>query len=128
MARRGTKKNELILSDPVSGTDVAFYYSVPTTRDHVAIAKNDGQAVDEGVLDNAIDVGLSLITGIRDGDFEREEAGEWKPVSSNPESPDYYEDWKGFLREFASDLVMAFTTHVFRGMRVGIKRGEVEGK
>jgi len=119
MARRGTREFEAIMRDDLSDTEIVFYYNRPTTQDDLRFENNfqkrKGGSIEADVVEEQIDLGLEKITGIRDGDFERvNESGEWVPVSSDPKSEHYFEDWKGFLREFADDLVARFTLHVFR--------------
>lgn len=117
MARRGTKKYQATIQDRLSESEVVFYYTPPTTSDRLEFQNNfikrNKNQIDADLIDDQVEIGLRLITGLRDGDFERDVAGEWVPLSSNPDSPHYFADWKAWLREYAPDLVEPFTVHIF---------------
>lgn len=135
MARKGTRQFEAHIKDNLSDSEIVFYYTLPTTADTLQFQNNfvkrNRDVIEEALIGEQVELGLKLITGFRDGDFEREVDGEWVPMSADPESPAYYEDWRAWLREYASDLLEWFVVHVFRRSPAAITssvRGLAEGK
>lgn len=118
MARKGTRQFEARLHDALSDSEIVLYYNLPTTRDRVEfennlVKRNKGE-IESDLVEEQIELGLRLITGFREGDFEREVDGEWVPLSSDSRSEHYVADWKGWLRDYAGDLLESFVIHVFR--------------
>lgn len=113
-----TDKNVLVISDSISGSDIELYYRNPTAPEIVAYQKSmykrDGNKLK---IDPAcrLDHGLKILTGFRDGDF----GVDGKPLSADPASENYQENWKDLVKESAADIVMVLALHVFEGVRTG---------
>ena len=109
--------NKIVISDARSGTEIELYYRNPTTQEEVEyqskLYKRKGNKL---ILHPKVkvDLGLAILTGFREGDFGV--AG--KPISSDPESPNYRKDWKDLLGRMASDIISTFATVVYEGARV----------
>ncbi len=119
MARReASDRNEVEIHDNISNTDILFYYRTPTTSEIEGFSnlsiQRKGKKVRFQQPKARLKYGLHILTGIREGDFERRDAdGKYIALSSDKESPNYYPEWKGWLRKNAADLVMLLGMHVF---------------
>jgi hypothetical protein len=110
--------NVFKIRDGVSGEVKEFIYRTPTAMDHQAYAaKSLGLIGNKAVISRKaisearVEFGLRILIGIKDNQFGM--AG--KPISSNPESPDYWEDWKELLKQYAPDLISLFAVAVLDG-------------
>ncbi|MDI9559676.1 MAG: hypothetical protein QM235_00600 [Pseudomonadota bacterium] len=109
--------NKIVINDARSGTEIELYYRNPTTQEEVEYQTKLYKRKSNKLIMNPkikLDLGLAILTGFREGDF----GVKGKPISSDPESPNYYEDWKGLLARTASDIISTFATVVFEGARV----------
>ena len=109
--------NKIVISDARSGTEIELYYRNPTTQEEVEYQSKLYKRKGNKLILNPkvkVDLGLAILTGFREGDFGV--AG--RPISSDPESPNYREDWKDLLGRMASDIVSTFATVVYEGARV----------
>jgi hypothetical protein len=57
--------------------------------------------------------GTEIMTGFRDGDFEIAVNGGFKPISSDPNSPNYQSDWKERIKDVAPDIIELLALRVF---------------
>jgi len=116
-------RNKLIINDARSGTEIELYYRTPTTQEEVEyqskLIKRKGKKVLINAFETRLKMGLKILTGFREGDF----GVDGRPISSDPSSPNYREDWKELLREYAADIVTAFAFAVFEGARVDTNLG-----
>lgn len=115
LAKSDTHK--CVIQDAISGSELELYYRMPATQEMVQyqskLFKRQGKKIFINAFETRLEMGLKILTGFRDGDFGI--AG--KPISSNPASINYHEDWKELLRETAADIVTAFAFTVFEGAR-----------
>lgn len=115
----GTDRNELIINDPISNSQLGLYYRMPTTSERQgymnAAVKRVKNKISLHQAEARMKYGAKILVGIRDGDFLRMEAGKAVPMSSNPASPDYYEFWQDEIESGCGDLVMALAAIVFDG-------------
>lgn len=112
-----TAVNRITLNDARSGTAIELSYRTPTTQEEVDYQAKAYRRKGKKMLVNAgmkINAALSILTGIREGDFGLAR----KPISSDPASPSYCENWKQALKDAASDILIAFSAAVFEGTRV----------
>lgn len=111
-------KNQLIIHDGRSGTDIELYYRNPTTQEEVSyqskLFRRQGKKLLINAYETRVEMGLKIITGFREGDF----GIEGKPISSEPQSPAFREDWKELLKENASDIITALAFQIFESARV----------
>jgi hypothetical protein len=113
-----SERNTIRVQDAISGSEIELYYRTPTTKEMVEyqrllVKRVQGKTIYDAV--NArLTMGLKILTGFREGDF----GFDGKPISSDPASPNYREDWKELLAESASDIITAFAFAVFEGVRV----------
>lgn len=113
----GTNQNQLKIDDQVSGSTITFFYRLPTTKErqgymNMAVQRK-GKRVEMRHAEAQAKYGEKILTGIRDGDFEVVENGKSVPLSSDPKSPHYREDWKQQVADNASDLLMLLAIHAF---------------
>ena len=115
----GAERNELIIDDKISGCQLALYYRMPTTSERQgylnAAIKRIKNKVSMHLAEARMKYGMAILTGIRDGDFERIENGRAVPLSSDPASPHYHEGWKREIEQGCGDLVMVLAGLVFDG-------------
>jgi len=120
MARReAEERNEITLHDNLSGTEIKYFYRTPTTKEREGFnnlaVQRKGRKVKIKRAEAQLKYGLRILTGIREGDFERKVDGKYIPISSDPDSKNYYPDWKDWQRQHAADLVMLLGAFVFEG-------------
>lgn len=116
----GCERNELIINDPISTSQLGLYYRMPTTRERQgyldAAVKRVKNKVTLHHAQARMEYGLKILVGVRDGDFMRmDKGGKAVLMSSDPASPDYYEGWKDEIAEGCGDLVMNLAALVFDG-------------
>ena len=107
--------NKLTLLDSISGTEIEFTYSTPGTVERVAYQaarfRREGTRMINCSRKAAINAAAGVLTGIREGDF----AIEGQPLSSDPTSPNYREDWKRLIKDMAGDLLFIMGNELFEG-------------
>lgn len=116
------ENNTITLMDPVDKFEVVFSYRTPTTDDRVRYQasryKREGTKLIDRSRSAVVEAALGVLVGIRTGDFTYAGA----PVSSNPENPEYREDWKELVAAAAGDLLFLMGHDLFEG-RVSIPDG-----
>lgn len=117
-------RNRVEFDDTASASKLAVYYSTPTSSQvrayRQASLKKKGNRVVFDNFDAAVKYGLEIMTGFDDGAF----GIDGKPISSDPESPMYYPEWKDLLRDTAIDVILAVAAVAFDGVRAGV--GDVD--
>lgn len=113
----GSSSNKAIIRDGISNSEIELSYRTPTTSELQrfytnSITRKGGKSTPNAVAAR-VAFALDIATGIRDGDF----GIEGKPISSDPQSPDYYSDWKKVLAEKAPDILDAFVFATFEAAR-----------
>lgn len=117
MARDLTKHNDnkLTLIDSISGTQIEFTHRTPGTEERVAYQaarfRREGNRMINCSRKAAINAAAGVLTGIREGDFEIN----GQPLSSDPASPNYREDWKQLIKDMAGDLLFIMGNELFEG-------------
>lgn len=113
----GSTRNIARIYSPVSGETKEFYYRTPTTEELTEYSSNlfkrKGRKMENKAIKTRIRMAKKILTGFRDGDFGINK----KPISSDPDSPDYYPQWLRLLEENNPGLLSAFAFHVFEGAR-----------
>ena len=109
--------NKLTLHDNISGSEIVLFYRNPTTQEmagyHNESVTRKRKRVEFRQANAQLKYGERILLGFRDGDFVREENGQTKPMASDPDSPNYFEDWKAQVMKHAADLIMLMAAHVF---------------
>ena len=113
-----------IIFDSATGQEVELLHRLPTTSEEVEFQRKTFRRRDrktispEDIARNLaeirVDFGIRIVTGFKDGDF----GGDGKPISSDPESTNFYPEWKNLLRDKAPRIVSALAVGVFEGGRV----------
>lgn len=113
-----SEKNTLTVLDTRSGSEIELYYRNPTSREealyNTRLVKKKGAKIVIRSFDVREEFGLKILTGFRTGDF----GVDGKPISSDPNDPNYRDDWKRIVAEGASDIVRTLALTVFEGVRV----------
>lgn len=118
---RQNERNKLVIEDPFTGEKVELFYRMPSVSEHVDFQKQSylykqtasGTITENNTPQTRIDFGLKILTGFTDGYF----LYDGKPISPDPKSPDYRQDWKELIKETAANLVDALGMKVFLGVR-----------
>lgn len=118
MARRlGDELNEMRFQDNLSGTEIVLLYRMPTTRERIAYTNESFQRKGRKLINRAVQTrmkfGLAILEGFREGDFEAQISGEWKPIASDPGAENYNPTWKDHVEKYASDLIEYLAIRVF---------------
>lgn len=120
MARRlGAQENFLMLNDNLSDTKIKLYYRMPTTKERQSYASKRWVRKGKKMIDKGDEVrlefGMKILTGIREGDFEKQVDGSWVTFDSDEKSNRYDPDWKDRVGKDGADLVMLLAAQVFEG-------------
>jgi hypothetical protein len=122
------KPCEVVFQDRISNSEITLYYRLPTTEERIAYANaqiiRKGNTIKNNMGEARSKYGLLILTGFKDGDFEKEEG---RPLASDPKSPHYDPAWKSYLRQFASDIVSLLAIHVFEASVVPVTEDMMEG-
>ena len=115
----GAERNELIINDPLSNSQLGLYYRNPTTSERQGYMNSAVKRVKNKITLHQAEArmvwGGKILVGIRDGDFLRMVDGRPVAMSSDPASPDYYDGWRDEIESGCGDLVMALAAVVFDG-------------
>ena len=134
MARRESRQhNELKLRDNLSGSDITLYYRMPTTSERQRYQNKSLQRhrnrVEFNQAQARLEAGLTIITGFKEGDFERLVDSGYQPFSCREGAANYYPEWRNWLAEHADDLLMLLAAQVFDvSAHVSDGEDEIEGK
>jgi hypothetical protein len=119
MARRErSKENYLEFQDNISDSVLGLFFRTPTTKEQQAFinkrAIRTGKKHVDNTAANRVAFGKRIITGVREGDFERKVGqDEYKPISSDPSSENYYENWKDWMEDNCADVLTVLAARVF---------------
>lgn len=118
--RLSDEVNELKIQDNISGSEIVFSYRMPTTAERAAYTnesfRRKGNKIESRVVEARQKFGHKILAGIREGDFEvKREDGTYAPLSSDPKSPNFRQDWKGIVAEHAGELLELLAAQVFDG-------------
>lgn len=112
-----TDRNKVVLLDLQGGGKITLFYASPSTSQvrafHKESLRRKGNKVLVDSFDPALKYGLEVITGFDEGAF----GYGGQPISADPASPNYREDWKELLAETACDIVITLGRLVFEGVR-----------
>jgi hypothetical protein len=132
MARRQAAQNKIVIHDNISDSDITFFYRMPTTRErqdyHNMAIRRKGNKIEFNQTEARLKFGMTILTGIGEGSFEREDGGNYYLVSSDEKSPGYYPEWKQFVEDNGADLVTLLAAHVFEGSANLLAAEDIEGK
>lgn len=110
-------KNIMRIKDTISNSEIELYYRTPLASEiaqyHSMLVKRKGGKIIMNPIQTRLEMGLKILTGFREGDF----GYDGKPISSDPQSPYYREDWKELLRDTAADIIIAFAFNIFEGVQ-----------
>ncbi len=108
-----SERNGITINHPASGSKVRLFYRTPTTEERIGYQAEMVQRKGSKVLDRSaqtrIKYAMSILTGFREGDF----GSQGKPISSEPDSPNYLPDWKERIAKTAADVLLVFAHTIF---------------
>jgi len=125
-------RNELNLSDPISGDLITLYYRLPSTKERTsyenAKLKRERNKLKFEIGEMRVKYGKAILLGFKEteikedgsmtGGFLKIEDGKEKIFASDHASPNYDPNWKELVESYAADLIAALATHVFDGVSI----------
>jgi len=121
---KASDKNEITIFDKQSGTQIKFFYKTPLTTDRIEYKskltktaienKND---INTAMAKVQLEFAEKFIVGFDEKTF----GVDGKPISSNPESENYFAEWKKYLMDNAADLLFTFIDVVFDAPNYQVK-------
>ena len=111
--------NELTIRDAKTGGECTLFYRDIKTSDlveyrSISYKKQTGGKVKVNITKAQLHMALKIITGFKEGYFSLK----GKAISSDPKSPEYYEEWKPLLKRKAPELLVVLALQVFEGNAV----------
>jgi len=110
--------NIAYVRDGVSGDLHELHYRLPTNADRVSYQAGlwvrKGKQFINQALETRLRLGSQLLVGFVKGTIGLD----GKPFSSNPTDPDYREDWRELLLQYAPDVVAVVALAAFEGTGV----------
>ena len=118
-----SEKNEVHIYDKLGGTNIIFYHRTVNSSDRLrykglTIEKLNAGVKMEDIVEVQLDYVLEFITGVSERAFSVNN----KPISSDQKNKNYYEGWKGVIREKASDLLETVKAVLFDETNFLIKK------
>lgn len=127
-----SEHREMMITDNLSGESALFKHRIPTTAEITAYQnmafQRKGKKFKNKQAEAREKYGLKILTGIRTGDFvipadahpgvkegrcQPAEGDKHVPISSDPESEFYVEDWKTWVHKGAPHLIQYLAGQVF---------------
>lgn len=100
--------------DNIADGNITVEYRLPTTEERIKYTNSQvsrhGRKVESIMGDTRMKFGAKILTGITDGEFQKEDG---KPLSSRDASPDYDPQWKSLVEKYAPDVIAMLAIHVF---------------
>ena len=118
---------EIAFSDPVSGSELSFFYRVPTTDERKTYLASMFKRVDEVMEDHSYDTRVKyakkILTGIGEGQFgfeveDEEDGSKVIQISSDPNNEHYRADWKELIEQYLPDMLWFLSFRIFEGASV----------
>ena len=113
--------------DAPSGQTCGIFYRRPKPSECIAyqssLLKRKGDKIQDNTFKTRLEFGLKIITGVQEGDYGIENGERAVPISSDPSSPDYREDWKELIARIAHLHVVAVAALAFEGVAARGKTG-----
>ncbi len=107
------ERNTLEIQDGMTGDTHEVYYRMPGNEERAAYQngafERRGQKIRSRIFENRLKFGARLITGFAKGTI----GIDGKMISSDPDDPDYRQDWKDLLVRHAGDIVASVAASVF---------------
>ena len=115
-------RHEIVMADPVSGSELSIFYRMPTTEERKTYIGAQYKRVEDTIEDHSYDArvkyGKKIMTGIGEGQVAFEAEGKILQISSNPEKEHYRADWKDLIEQYMPDVLWFLSYRVFEGMSV----------
>jgi hypothetical protein len=113
------KKHMVVIATP-GGDEVGVIYREPTTQEvhkyNQEAVQRKGNKVKFRHSEAQLKYGKLILKGLREGDCGAPDAsGNIVPISTDPSSPNYREDWLELLEKYAPTVIIALGAHVFGG-------------
>lgn len=109
------ERNTLEIHDGMSGDVHEIHYRMPTNEERAAYQngafERRGQKIRSRIFENRLKFGARIITGFRKGTL----GIDGNAFSSDPDDPDFRQDWKDLLVRYAGDVVASVGAGIFEG-------------
>jgi hypothetical protein len=109
------KRNVIEIALGLSSTPLVLGFRLPSTEERIAYRAaqyvREGEEIRTRLYETRIEHGQAILTEFESGCL----AVDGKPVSSDPRSEAYCEDWKDLLVQVAPQAVEALAVRVFEG-------------
>lgn len=113
----GEKK--MVIQDNLSACEIHLNYRIPTPKEIVSYRNGGTKRVRNKMVnrmgENRLEHGIKILTGFRDGDFQKVVDGNAVDFSSDQKSKNYDPEWKKLVEDQASDLIETLAFQVFDG-------------
>lgn len=107
------ERNVLEIQDGITGDVHEVWYRMPTNEERAAyqngVFERRGQKLRSRIFENRLKFGARIITGFAKGTI----GIDGKPISPDPNDPDFRQDWKDLLVRHAGDIVASVAVSVF---------------
>ncbi len=121
-------KNILWITDPVSNSRIGVQYRIPTSHERVMYWRAVWDPKKKLPVPDASGIraywGEKIFEGFTDGSFEKMIEGERRQISCNPESKDYFPEWREWIVKCSPDILEALGFEVFELYQSETKQGE----
>lgn len=112
-------KHEMIIADTISGTNLSFFYRVPTTEERQQYMASLFKRVGDEIQDHSFKVrvkwGKEILMDLGENQFAFFVEGEATPISSDPNNKNFRADWKELVERYLADLLWFLAFRVFEG-------------
>lgn len=110
-------KNEFTIVDSF-GNELTVFHRMPDITERVRFSNELYKITNKNITkypEAYAKFGFMIISGIKDGDFI--DAND-KPISSDPNSKDYREDWKELIENYAPEIGMFLGQKIFESTKI----------
>lgn len=119
--------HEIAFSDPVSGSELSFFYRIPTTDERKTYLASQYKRVEGITEDHSYDTRVKyakkILVGIGEDQFAFEgedKEGNLKVTqfSSDPKKENYRADWRDLVEQYLPDMLWFLSWRIFEGASV----------
>lgn len=125
------EENELVFD--YGGGSATLYYREPTTKEKIEYNNRLVSVSDAGLQNDVPSANLwggkQVCTGLKEGDFGVPDGdnGAALPISSDPSSSNYRENWLELLEKYAVEFLAQLGSWAFRARGIKVRRPDGGG-
>lgn len=113
MRDAGIKEHTVWIYDSIGKCTHELYFRLPSTEEHIEYRKNlfvrEGDEAKNESFRIQAKMGYRILLGFKKGTFGLD----GQPYASDPDDPDYRQDWKEIIAQDASDILAAVAQKAF---------------